>query len=56
MGPESWICNASILLLVEVSLRMPKKTAKEADQWVGVTDAKQRKKIQDRLAQRARSE
>jgi hypothetical protein len=34
---------------------MGKKTPKEADQWFGIHDARKRKQIQDRLAQRARS-
>lgn len=33
---------------------MGKRTEKEADKWVGVNDARKRKQIQDRLAQRAR--
>ncbi|KAH8647577.1 hypothetical protein BGZ60DRAFT_423649 [Tricladium varicosporioides] len=33
---------------------MGRKTLEDEDQWYGVVDPKQRKKIQDRLAQRAR--
>lgn len=35
---------------------MGKRTSSEADLWYGVQDAKKRKQIQDRLAQRARRE
>ncbi len=33
---------------------MGRRTEKEADKWIGVSDARKRKQIQDRLAQRAR--
>ncbi|KAE8443039.1 hypothetical protein EG329_002433 [Mollisiaceae sp. DMI_Dod_QoI] len=35
---------------------MGRRTEKEADKWIGVSDARKRKQIQDRLAQRARRE
>jgi len=44
-----------MLSMPEISVSVSSTEENNGDVWIGVQDARQRKKIQDRLAQRARS-
>ena len=41
--------------MAEIDVTVSSTEESSRDVWIGVQDARQRKKIQDRLAQRARS-
>lgn len=46
--------GGSLSITPLLTIEMGKKTPEAEDTWFGVHDAKKRKQIQDRLAQRAR--